>query len=83
MSPSSSPWIGGSLPFPGGSGAAVLLVVVRLFVGAGASGAPSDVRRGASAGVEGGAGPGAGQGRLQGAGGGEAGWKGGRVLEAA
>lgn len=75
LTASSSPWISGALPFPDGCGAAVLLVVVWLFVGAGAGGASSDLRGGASAGVEGGAGPGTSQGRLQVAGCGELGWK--------
>lgn len=81
MTASSRPWVGGAPPFPDGCGAAVLLVVVGLFVGAGAGGASSDLSGGASAGVEGGACPGASRGRLQVAGCGEVGWKRERVDE--
>lgn len=80
-SASSHPWIRKGLPFPDGRGAAVLLAVVGLFVGAGPGGASSDLRGGASAGVEGGAGAAASQGRLQVAGCRQVGWKGERADE--
>lgn len=82
-SASSRPWIGGALPFPDSCRAAALLAVVGLLVGAGAGGASSDLRGGASAGGEGRARPRSSQGWLQGAGGGEVGWKREGVDEAA